>query len=495
MKSIKMALMAGAAIAVSAAAAQADDLEALKAQIETLNARVAAMEAAPSVPAGYSLLAISDGARVNTPGLEMSAREKAGYGDEATVISVLPTADAPAGTTITWSGYARAGLVYSNSDYDLDVRDYNRQNGQWVRNPNGDFSGNSDDNDDIDVKARGQLRVTASTDTAVGEVGVDLRLRGNFNGNGDADVYMDVAWGYWAMTPELSFGGGYADSLGQLGYGYDGACTCYYTDNAGVAFDPGDTTQMRLTYASGPFSMAIALEDASIRGGGDDFYADDTLNGDRLGAAGEIKYTGDTISGEIAGVWRDVNEDEYTLSGATLGDLGIDSLWQIGAGIGFSLGDVASLSLAAAMGEGPFYTETEGQIVDGLPYNQNWWGVSALASFNLTDEVHAELGAGYKNREGDDFDLITGQGIQIPPQLTRYWESDGADYDTYAILAGIYYDPVDQLTIGIEGEWYTTETSFDLETVAPTGNNAYDKKSVDYSTDNWSIDLVSVWRF
>ena len=34
MKSIKMALLGGAALAVTAAAAQADDLEALKAQIE-----------------------------------------------------------------------------------------------------------------------------------------------------------------------------------------------------------------------------------------------------------------------------------------------------------------------------------------------------------------------------------------------------------------------------------------------------------------------------
>ena len=47
MKSIKMALLAGAAIAVTAAAAHADELSDLKAQIEALNARVAAMETAP----------------------------------------------------------------------------------------------------------------------------------------------------------------------------------------------------------------------------------------------------------------------------------------------------------------------------------------------------------------------------------------------------------------------------------------------------------------
>ena len=56
------------------------------------------------------------------------------------------------------------------------------------------------------------------------------------------------------MTPELTLGGGYSGSLGNIGYGYDGACNCYYTDNADVCFDPGDTSQMRLSYASGPMA-------------------------------------------------------------------------------------------------------------------------------------------------------------------------------------------------------------------------------------------------
>ena len=68
MKSIKMALLGGAALAVTAAAAQADDLDALKAQIEALNARVAAMEAAPSVPAGYSAAADLRRRRAADPG-------------------------------------------------------------------------------------------------------------------------------------------------------------------------------------------------------------------------------------------------------------------------------------------------------------------------------------------------------------------------------------------------------------------------------------------
>ncbi len=258
--------------------------------------------------------------------------------------------------------------------------------------------------DDVDVLARGQIRVNASTDTAVGEVGVDIRMRANFDGNGDTDVYSDVAWGYWAMTPELTFGGGYAGSLGNVGYGYDGACTCYYTDNADVAFNPGDTTQLRLSYASGPFSMGIALEDAS-------FYDPDQcdvaggsgrgdINQDKLGVAGEIKYAGDMFTGEISGVYRAIGDDYDDFA-----DASYDDLWQIGAGVGFSW-DMFALSIGAAMGSGPALVEADGAVQGfAVPIlaldSQDWWGVSALAAFNFSDAWHAELGAGYKSRDYD----------------------------------------------------------------------------------------------
>jgi hypothetical protein len=289
---------------------------------------------------------------------------------------------------------------------------------------------------------------------------------------------MDVAWGYWAMTPELTFGGGYAGSLGNIGYGYDGACSCYYTDNADLGFNPGDTSQMRLSYASGPFSMAVALEDGSFdasSGSQDRLNDQDNINGDKLGVAGEVKYSGDMFSGEISAVWRDSDEDTT----------GADANWQVGAGVGFGLGDIASLSLAAAMGEGFFATFSEGDLETALPYNNQWWGVSALATFNLTDEVHAELGAGYKNREGDDFSVEA---------LGNTWLSDGVDYETWGVLAGIYYTPVDQLTIGLEGEWYTVEDSATLDETEDDGTQ-WDQVRYDGTTDTYSVDLVAVWRF
>ena len=121
MKSIKLTMLAGAALSVLSVSAWADDLADLKAQIELLNDRIAKMEAAPQVPTGYSLLTISEGAQPVIPGMPLTSRERAAYGETATIISVLPTADAPATTTITWSGYARAGLIYNDYSEDLKL--------------------------------------------------------------------------------------------------------------------------------------------------------------------------------------------------------------------------------------------------------------------------------------------------------------------------------------------------------------------------------------
>jgi hypothetical protein len=221
MNIMKLALLGTAALAAGSLSARADDLSDMKAQIEALNSRLAQVEAAPAVPAGYQLLSISKGQAAVVPGLVAS---DAGYGDTATVISVMPTADMPAGTTVDFSGYVRAALVYSDS------------------------SGSG--NDDISIPARGQLKINAKTDTAVGEVGAHIEIRGNFHAgsstsgfalddaNGDGfygpgeitatgttnALLMNNAWGWWKVSPDLTLGGGYDGSLSGIGYGYDGQC-------------------------------------------------------------------------------------------------------------------------------------------------------------------------------------------------------------------------------------------------------------------------------
>ena len=75
MKTMKVALLASAALAAVSVSARADDTAAIKAQLEALTARIAQLEAAPAVPIGYSLLTISEGTTTEIPGLEGSAKE------------------------------------------------------------------------------------------------------------------------------------------------------------------------------------------------------------------------------------------------------------------------------------------------------------------------------------------------------------------------------------------------------------------------------------
>jgi hypothetical protein len=418
MTSMKTALLAGVALAVSAVGAQADDLSALKAQIESLNARVASMEAAPSVPAGYSLLTVGEGQAHVVPG--MTAQEQASFAGNATIISVMPTADAPAGTTIEWSGYVRAIVGYASNDTDGDYDD--------PLIP--DFSS---DDEDLSIYGRGRLNVTAKTDTAVGEVGVRMRLEGNGSPvDSDYDVEMEIAWGWWAMTPELTLGGGYNGSLGSIGFGYDGACTCHWIDNANVYELEGDATQMRLTYASGPLSAAIAVEDGTAGGG------ELAAGGESpLRFAGEIAYAGDSFSGEISGIYVSADGDDG---------------YNIGAGVGFNLGDFASLSLAGGIGN---TINSAGPIFDDSDY----YFINGLASMNLSDSAHAEIGVGYKDYDGDA--------------------------DVFGVMGGLYYHPVDQLTIGLEAEWVSTNYDF-VDILGNTG---------EVEEDDLYVGLVTVWSF
>jgi hypothetical protein len=425
MKVMKLALLGTAALAAVSVSARADDLADLKAQIEALNSRISQLEAAPAVPAGYQLLSVANAPAIVVPSLDIDPA----YGKMATTIGILPTADVPASTTIQWSGYARAALVHSDTDREE----------LWLDAAGVVTHSHTYDIKSTDILARGQLKVVGTTDTAVGEVGAQIQLRGNFEGLGNADVIMNEAWGWWKMTPELTLGGGFTGTLANIGYGYDGACNCYYTDNAPVGLNPGDRTQMRLSYASGPLSFAIALEDADL-----------SYNPDTLGVAGEIKYAGDMFSGEVSAGWWD--------GGSSYSDQ-----WQVGVGLGFSL-DPVSLSLAAGMGE-----TWSARYADGDDY----WKVSALASANLSDSVHAEVAVGYASWNGANTHVITTRSV---------------DGDTLAVLAGFYYDPVSQLTIGLEGEWYETDLSGSAAGAAPVPTYSLNEEV-------WQVDLVTVFRF
>ena len=120
-----------------------------------------------------------------------------------------------------------------------------------------------------------------------------------------------------------------------------------------------------------------------------------------------------------------------------------------------------TLSAAAGMGQNAL--------------DQDYWKASILASANLSDAVHAEVAFGYA-----DWDQgATNAGL----------ETVAYGGTTTAALAGIYYDPVSQLTIGLEGEWMRdTFTDMDVTYALSGAGEKATRTSL-------SVDLVTVFRF
>lgn len=416
------------------------ELKELKAQIESLTTRIAEIETSQDVPAGYNLLTTSQQDAIIVPSLDSNYDHKY-YSKKAATISIVPTADAPDTTKIQWSGFARAALVYWKGDVDKT---------NTAIGPD----------KSIEIYGRGEARVVGTTDTAVGEVGARIVLRADFegfrntgfgntnNGGGNkGDVLMSEAWGWWKLAPDMTLGGGYTGSLARINFGVDGSCICYVTNTAPVRLNTGDRTQMRLSYASGPVSFAIALEDADFK--------DPSLGGavktDTLGTSAELKWKSDSFSAELSGGYWDGGNDRR-------------DAYQIGLGAKLNIAEGSSLSAAAGMGRA--------STLNTSPEN-DYWRASLLGSFELSDVWTAELGYGYAQNDVSSFSQFAYSG------------TTGSHYDAkvHSVMAGIYYEPVSQLTLGLESEWQSWNSDAN---VAGTLNK--DLEVV-------SVGLVSVYRF
>jgi hypothetical protein len=390
MKTMKVALLATAALAAVSVSARADDAAAIKAQLEALTARIAQLEAGPALPVGYSLLAMSEVEQFTLTGEKASDVSAT---STANRISILPTADAPATASITWSAEIRAALTHQT-------------NVPHVITTTTTTVVSTTYDDDTTMKARGRIRAQAKTETSVGEVGVDIRLQGTseFGGSG-ATATMNIAWGWWAMTPEWTLGGGYTGTLSDPGHGMDSLAQFGTTIYFGAQ---GDQEQMRLTYASGPLTWAIALEDSEnhVPGVGGEHT--------QLAVASRINYSGDAFSASLAGYYA---PDAPGGMVTTLGD----DYWQVAAGATIPLADIATFSANAAIN------------------SEDDFGATAYVSFDLTEATFFEASAGH------------------------IW-ADAASSDVTKYNAGIYWKPVDQLKIGLQADHIDDDALLEKQT-------------------------------
>jgi hypothetical protein len=166
-----------------------------------------------------------------------------------------------------------------------------------------------------------------------------------------------------------------------------------------------------------------------------------------MGGAAEITYTGDAFSGEISGlIYKHDNSATAPLFLSDGDDGGTG--WQVGAGAGFALGGMANLSAAASIGD--------------EPSKGDYWNASVLLNVSMTDSSHIEVGASYADYNDVD---------------TQIWEA----------IAGVYYEPVSQLTLGLEADWadgLSDFIGFNDPVVADDGDD-----------DFLTFDFVAIWRF
>jgi len=403
MKMYKLALLGGAAFAVMAASAQADELSDLKAQLAALQSRVSQIETQPAqasnIPAGASLVMFKSG-QSYTDSTPVHAIDRT-RPDEGFSIAVTPTADMPAPVAeVTVSGNVRTLLVYANVD-------------------------DGDNNEDAwDVVNRTRLIVDGKTETAVGEVGGHIRIQGGDPIDGDVTARMNETWGYWQMNDNWRLQAGRWDTASAVQSGLDWDAT------VGSTVGPTDSgvEQIRLIYTNGPITWAVAVEDPQQAGfdtttideAGESTttHHDVADKSDTVEGAGYIQYNGDGVMLMASGLIAD-------------DDIGDQTDWFVGAGARFGLGDVAAISLAANWADG--YNRNTFFGLDTA--DTNYWGVSGLLTFNLNDTTRAELGAGFEDLKN---------------------HADGSVDDAWAVNGGIYWDPVSQLTLGIQGD-YTQE--------------------------------------
>jgi hypothetical protein len=223
---------------------------------------------------------------------------------------------------------------------------------------------------------------------------------------------MNIAWGYWQITPEWQLAGGFNTSLTDTGTGMDGLVTY----GATIGLQTSDNEQFQLTYASGPIVWAIGLEDNDLS---------DKMN---TAVTSRLLYVGDGwVAGVVGAYWPVDNVS------------GVDDAWAIGAAAQTNIGDMGLVS------------------VNGAYYSDSHWAITGYGRVNLTDAAYFELGAGHvggtanasspfatpAGTNTDEFCVVSDVGGLAAQDACRNYT---------LINAGIYYQPVDQLRIGLQAD-------------------------------------------
>lgn len=309
---------------------------------------------------------------------------------EGVTFSIAPTADMPAAATeVSIAGEVRGRILMNDA--------------------NGEAS-------ESDMNSRTRIVIKGNTETAVGAVGAYARLESS---NGD-HFTGGKTYGYWQMAPEWQLLAGRTDSIGAIEAGIDWNFDGSLTGNVG---GPTNSTRMqtRLTYGTGPMTVALAVQDASP---GDMEPSQNSSY--EYGAA--VKFSaGNGVDVSVAGVSAEADDD-------TTG-------YFIGAGANFAMGSIATATAAVGFGSG----EATGSSYISLDSDEDFTSASIGLSFNVAEGT--QLQTGYGVTKGD----IQGSASDVTAALL--WSPVGQ----LTLGAGVGYesgDATDKLATAGLGAWF-----------------------------------------
>jgi hypothetical protein len=458
-KWLRRALLGGVALGVTATGAQADELSALKAQLEALQSRVNQIEAtgpsaAPNMPEGASWITFnrgSQGSRLNEYARPQEyIPEETGF-----TIAITPTADMPAPVhEVTVSGYVKGDFIY---DTRSDLGD--------SFGITGIGTDNKGDREHVRLHAKqSRFRIRSRSDTAVGQV--RTLIEGDFFGAGGNELFTNStafrlrhAWGEWDVTPNTTIGIG--QTWSNFSNLFAAPDTVDFSGPIGMGLN-NRNPQIRITYTSGPIMFAVAVENPES-----DFYFNSFGGPFATGAACSESLAANPCEAndnvpdftarmqyeapgghlfQVSGVLRNLRVDGDVAAGGVTGS-DSELAWGVQGDAAINLADIATATLAVTYGDGIGRYLLGGAFssIAGTPANPSIrtvesLGVVAALSFGLTDTVTANLAGGWVyNNDGD---TIAGQV-----------------HESMTVHANLIWQPVSRFRMGIEGMW--GETDFD----------------------------------
>jgi hypothetical protein len=255
-------------------------------------------------------------------------------------------------------------------------------------------------------------------------------------GDHNTDVDLNIGWGYWQFAPNWQFGGGFWDSLAAIQAGWD-----WNGEPSLVGLRAGPTnhsvSQFRLTYSSGGLTAAVSLEDNDLNDVDEDGHGEAVFPS----VAGYVAFDAGSFLVTASAIWQP-DEDEFNFNDT-------EDNWWVGAGAIIRLSDMFRLEGAAGIGEG--YTSALYVSPQEGENDMEYWAASIMAVISFAESWRLELGAAYTELDHEEDELL--------------FEDDAVE-NQWTVAASAFWDPVDQLTMGVgvgfsHGETDDEDAEFD----------------------------------